>query len=559
MKSRFSFRFAGGAPGRRLLLSAALFCVMSAVACTDPLVDERYGQLDEESINGLDAFMELLQEEVVNQRGGEILRASSLTRRVRSEADLMIYFERDFLPEYEEEEYYRKLEAYLFGYDPEDLESVEAVLPDAGIDGSPGDSTDPEFELDQESEPVEIRLESRETRSGESLANAENARRILAAPPRFALQEDAVGDEGGEAPAGSEESFEDIFEQSLEDSLEDSFDTAPASGDGAESDETIDRYKTILYFLKDTDASVAFWRQLTDQMREHPKQRAYCEEQLKTALLARSLDTVSYSAPLSTRRMIHEGGRLVENLRWNRAAFPETEFPEGGLRYPVRTVPGDAFSLFGLAHGEELKTRSLLATVDGGHDLIRELELPFARLIVVYNTESFLNHSQVHPGNRRLARALLRYGLADAIAAGNEAPVAAVVRKIAKTETAAREEFDMLRFLKVFPLNVIVIHSFVLLLLFLYSRWPHTGPPLENQGSGNREFLEHIRALGARLSRTTPRMKALEPLLRYKQKTTGRDYTAIIEKLDEASAGKSSPENPQTPRDDAGHQNRNRA
>ena len=190
----------------------------------------------------------------------------------------------------------------------------------------------------------------------------------------------------------------------------------------------------------------------------------------------------------------------------------------------------------------------MLATVDGGHDLIRELELPFARLIVVYNTESFLNHSQVHPGNRRLARALLRYGLADAIAAGNEAPVAAVVRKIAKTETAAREEFDMLRFLKVFPLNVIVIHSFVLLLLFLYSRWPHTGPPLENQGSGNREFLEHIRALGARLSRTTPRMKALEPLLRYKQKTTGRDYTAIIEKLDEASAGKSSPENPQTPR-----------
>ena len=33
------------------------------------------------------------------------------------------------------------------------------------------------------------------------------------------------------------------------------------------------------------------------------------------------------------------------------------------------------------------------------------------------------------------------------------------------------------------------------------------------------------------LSRTTPRLQALEPLLKYKQKATGRDYSAIIEKL----------------------------
>lgn len=480
-------------------------------ACADPLVEDRYVKLGGKSINGIDAFMKLLEEEVVAERGGELLRSNSLTNRVRGRADLVVYFEREFLEGHEATEYYRNLEAFLFGYDPEDLRVSESLDEEFELPDQENESP-----LEDSAEPIEIRIDSPK----ETLRERFTTGRTL----RYSLQEDS----GQTSP---DEFSEIADEETLDEFAEDSL------ADANLPEETIDRYKTILYFLKDTDTTVAFWQQLTEQMRDHPEQHAYCAEQLAVAIKSRSYDVLSYLVPLSSRRTVYEVGELVDRLQWNRAVFPESDFPAGGLRYPVRTVPGSVRSQFGVTEAEGLTGRTLLATADG-EDLIRELELPFARLILVYNSESFLNHSQVHSRNRLLARTLIRHGLLDYTQNSDEPPVAALVRTLIKTETAAKEDFDMLRLLKVFPLNVIVIHFLVLLALFLLSRWPHSGPPLENQKAGNREFLEHIRALGVRLSRTTPRMKALEALLRYKQKSTGRDYTAVIEKLGEASGAR---------------------
>ncbi|MCR9141316.1 MAG: hypothetical protein NXI24_03630 [bacterium] len=486
-------------------LLACVLAIALASGCADPLVNESYATTGNESINGIDAFLRTLENEVVEENDGEVLQTASLTNRVRREADLVVYFEQDFVPDYQRDEYYRNLEAYLFGIEAEGLEPREGLEEEFETELPDGfDADDQDFDLDDQTEPVEIRNTGPQKQTA-----PRGLPEIVQGSSRLALQEDSL-DSGSPDP---ESDLSDADEQ---------------------LEEPADRFKTILYFLKDTTASVAFWSMLADQMREHPPQRAFCEEQQKLALISRSLDSIPYLAPLSSRRTLHAEGELIDDLRWDRGVFPAAKFPARGLRYPVRTVPGEPRSHFDILESEFLYSRSLLATADG-EDLIRELRLPSARLILIYNSESFLNHSQVHPGNRRLALYLLRYSLNHRAWSDEHRPVAAVVRKLVKTETAAREEFDMLRFLKVFPLNVIVIHFFVLLLLFLLSRWPHARPPLENQASGSREFLEHIRALGVRLSRTTPRMKALEPLLRYKQKVTGRDYSAVIQKLEEAA------------------------
>ncbi|MEQ9365067.1 MAG: hypothetical protein RIF32_12520 [Leptospirales bacterium] len=317
------------APSAGMICAGILFGL--ALSCSDRLVDERYATTGAESINGLDAFYKLLEEAVVHERGGEIIRTGSLTNRVRTGADLVVYFERDFVQDHEELEYYRNLEAYLFDYDPDELR-VPDSLP-ADIEQVPSDD---EFELEDSAEPVEIRQMNAPAKKFGS---------------RFALQEES-------GQASPEQIPDDVFDEVFDDVLEND------SLDSGESEGPDDRYKTILYFLKDTDASVAFWQRLAEQMREYPKQRAYCEQQLKAAHLSRSLDSIPYLAPLSSRRTEYAGGELVENLRWNRAVFPEKEFPARGLRYPVRTVPGPVLSHLDVPEAEDVVSRSLLATGD---------------------------------------------------------------------------------------------------------------------------------------------------------------------------------------------------
>ena len=446
-----------------LRFAGTLLALVFLSACGERLVDESYVSLERKSINGIDAFVALLDSEIA-AREGEVFHTGFLNQRVRAEADLVVHFERETI---DDPEYYRHLEGYLYGYDQADM-------------------------VDYEFDPF---------RDGES-----------GVPP--------TGDEAVEEAIDVDWSPAVPAFKQLEETPDSETDTnAPAP----------DRYKTILYFMRDTDSSVPFWTQLTESMSKHPGQHAYCARQLASRYLVRSLDAPAHVAPFSTRSTAHPEGALVDGLRWNRAVFPAKEFPTSGTRFPVRTVPGSPFSLFGLdAEYNGITSRSLLAT-GNGVDVIRELELPRARLILIYNAESFLNYSMVYSDNRKLARRLLQHALNRS---GQTGPVAALVRnRLVYTDVAAEADLDLWRALKVFPLNLVIFHFLALLVLFLLSRWPHARPPLENTAAGTREFLEHIRALGVRLSRTTPRLQALEPLLKYKQKATGRDYSAIIEKL----------------------------
>ena len=491
----------------RRLLPAALPALL--LACEEPLVNDSYASLGRESINGLDAFIALLESEVVDQRDGRVLRTASFTRRVREESDLVVYFERSGD---ETEEPYKNLEAYLFDADPEDMELLPelSTFPANEVEGLEWDSDpgedpltpEPEYELEDDNEPVEIKTQ---------------IKTALPAIPRLLLR----------PPAESRSRRQQEQDRSADESPR-------LSGDFEE-----ERYKTIIYFLRDTSANLSFWNLLRYQLRDHPQHVAYIDLQLEQARGARVAGAPTYLAPLGSRTTAYPEGELLNRLVFNRDVFPAKDFPPGSLRYPVRVVPESPRSYYGLESEMDLELfPTPLLQSDRGEDLIRELELPRARLILVYNSESFLNHSQVHPPNRELARALVSYALRQH-EGGEQPPVAAFVRQtLLESEAAAREQPSMLRFLTVFPVNLIVIQFLFLLVLFLISRWPHSRRPLGNPDSGSREFLEHIRALGIRLSRTEKgrRMSALDPLIKYKQRTTGRDYRPVIEAIARATA-----------------------
>ena len=225
-------------PARRAIRAAVMIAISAtSLACQENLVDDTYASLGRESINGIDAFVKMVDEEVRVKREGQLLRAGFLSKQIRSEADLVVFFERGSI---DDPDYYRHLEAYLFGYDPEELEE-----PEVGEDGQPQPDEKNEIPLDESVEPVEIRSRPTPRKTEDAvIAGVRSGRRV------FAQLEQAPEDEVFEEETSEDEASED----------------AP------------DRYKTILYFLRDTDASIAFWQQLAEQMRDHQAQKDYCEQ-----------------------------------------------------------------------------------------------------------------------------------------------------------------------------------------------------------------------------------------------------------------------------------------
>ena len=412
------------------------------VGCTQ-LVDESYGSVDERSINGLDAFYALLRAE-----SDEVFESGFLTRRVRSEADMMVFFDRSFQRDMG---YYLQLEAWLMDANPDELES-------------PDESDDFE-EID-------------EALRGPSRLNRQSAQHP-------ALQTTDENETVTEPP---------------------------------------DRYKTLLYFLRDTTASVAFWERLTVQMQEHPDQLEYCQNHYADRLQTRNNVAPDTPIPFGFRHTEYPGGTIFDRLIRRKNIF------NGRFRFPARSIPGRPESHFGLT---DFSVRRLLAT-ENRDPLIREFLFENARMILVYNAEPFLNYSLVDSANRRLTRDLIRYGLNHT--GSGSGKVAIITNRPVPVDRAAREEQNVFAMLLVYPLNVVLLHFIVLLVLFLISRWPHDRPPLKQSPPGSREFLEHIQALGIKLFRSRDHHEGLEPLIDYRKKYGGDINEALTGSVTEPDA-----------------------
>ncbi|MCB1325901.1 MAG: hypothetical protein KDK35_11760 [Leptospiraceae bacterium] len=354
--------------------------------------------------------------------------------------------------------------------------------------------------------------------TGETFSAASLSDRVLKQADLLVYFEDPVGDE--QSALNFQKKFEawafDLDPESLPDEARE---VASRMGEnptlaGADEPGPLEgenRDRTLLFFIADTTSGTSFWERTATQMEDYQEQRDYCLAHLESRRYERSRPLATNATLFGFRQLRYEGGPVVQSLRADRVAFPH-----GVSGFPVRYVPGPITTHFA---PEEINpvSRSLLET-GRGEDLVREIRTPRARLIVVYNSEPFLNYNLVRPSGRNMARDLVHYAARSPTHAGSRPTIAFITGLPLPSATAAEDENPYAMFL-VYPLNIIFIHAGLLLVLFLVSRWPHHRPPLKARPAGTREFLEHINALGLKLMRSRESHKALEPLLTIRRRS----------------------------------------
>ena len=439
---------------RRIVLLVLLWLPV----CTGPIVNEDYGGFGRESINGVDAFYGLLEGE-----NRKVVRSPYLTRKIMETADIIIYFP----DEQVDPEHLARLESFLHN------------LPYRPPQGEPG-IIDP--------------AEARRRPSG----------RLLPALQETVPDEDSeLFDEEAEDPASEDEVSPEDYEEDAENeelSMEESEEAA---------EELLpperDLPVTLLYFLRDTDASVPFWDSLRIQMEGHQEEEAFARANLELRLKMREEVPEHLEILFGTRKMLDAAGRPLRNI-WVHPLLHDEVVPE----FPVRFVPDPPRSLY---EEVQLSARTLMETRQG-YDLMREFFVEQGRVIVSYNSEWALNYSMVRGSNRALAESLIDYAL-NLHSSSDPVRIYWITGSLRGPGAAQAEEEGLSRIFEVFPLNVILFQVVFLLALFLLSRWPHEKRPLKETARGKREFMEHMRFLGMKLRRSKNPFDALEPLGAY--------------------------------------------
>lgn len=240
---------------------------------------------------------------------------------------------------------------------------------------------------------------------------------------------------------------------------------------------------TLLFFLRDTDHSAHFWAARVADMEGHDGERAFALDLWKERLSALT------SAPQEEEVL----------LGMRRLAFPSGQRFTHGWSYLFRNLPAYIpvryFALEPQSSGFS-SWRPLLAS-PSGHHLIREFLYDGGRLLLVYNADLFLNYAMMPAQNDLFARELIELSLADS--PGRK--IALITDSMLPLARAMESEKNdsLWKILRSFPLNLILLFGLLPGILYLWSRWPHTGRPVALEERSNRDFLEHIEALGVKM------------------------------------------------------------
>lgn len=403
-------------------LLSVILILFGLVACDDNrLVNERYGVVDQKSINGVDALKSTLE-----KRSELFMETVMVTRKAMREADLVVFVDRGG---YVSEEIRRRVEAMLIGVELEDdleVEDIENVHFESQNDG------------------------------------------LLATPGR-----------------------------------------PHHYGDEPDDEQDAIKNKTFIFFLRDTDSSVPFYEKVLNDIKGHSDVERVIQKTLTRSKIKRRQadpDEIARNIFFGQRVMSNPGGTLKRSLIQDLEAIPTRV-----RAYPIRLRPLPAETLLKDQH---FNVETLLTTYEGD-DLIREFQFESHRLILIYNSEPFLNYGMVRSANRLLLKELLNYSLKNA---PQKATINWVTQPFPNKGKLPRDVENPYKVLTAYPVNIVLVQLLLVLILFLLSRWPHERRPLPERIPGTREFLEHIKALGIHLKRARKNDAVIHALLRYKRK-----------------------------------------
>lgn len=249
---------------------------------------------------------------------------------------------------------------------------------------------------------------------------------------------------------------------------------------------------TLIYFLRDTTASAEFWRKLEKSLKDYPEERAFARYNLERTEFRESPPQGEIPTLFGFRSLL-KGQKEVHQAR----SFSSDEIEDLPPWFPYRILHSGEPAL---SIEERFAYRTILLGDD--HDLIREFFLKRGRVILVYNSESFLNYAQAKTAQRKFAEKFTTYALKDAPKDGT---ISIIQRAPVPPRTQKEKEESPFRIFTVFPLNVIFFQLLIFLLVFLLSRAKVGSPLREEAPAGSRDFTEHFTALGNLIRKTGTR------------------------------------------------------
>ncbi|HOP76577.1 MAG TPA: hypothetical protein PLD05_03760 [Thermogutta sp.] len=246
--------------------------------------------------------------------------------------------------------------------------------------------------------------------------------------------------------------------------------------------------RTLIYVGRHFEATSLYWKKLLERF---PDQ----------------YDPVRQKEIARRQALEEQFLQLISNVEGQCAWFsfkplPDVVRPKSLEMHPQWRVPVNPQDL-------EIELRSQMIPAQDAEVLIRsEKHVLVARLprgssqILLVNNGSFLlNMMLVNREHRKLARRLVQ-AIDESGTSGPKRVCFLELRPGYQVVTGPTEEPSPYRFLTVYPLNVIVLHLFLLAVLFALARFPRLGPGYEPDLVLRTSFDAHLAAMARWLRRT---------------------------------------------------------
>ena len=345
---------------------------------------------------------------------------------------------------------------------------------------------------------------------------------------------------------------------------------------------------SLLILLRDSDASAEVWRKIAKDMPSDSKVEAFAEKITALELFSSYMQRLIYEPILGMRQarapeegnvpralpVIAPGGfPMIDEANWKplREWYPGLDLPEKWAAWNYfphwRSRVSDrnaGESRFG-ALPDRLAIRRILKATDGsenqtqaeqqseneesddysdyqrfrqghrtiisvaGRPLLVRIQYGAVPVYIMSGSENFLNWHMARPEHVSFLTFLL-HAVSEKPADGKPLKVTYVQRGLVPAGQVANREKSLVFLLAEEPWGLILLQFILVLVVFIWSRFPHERTPLEPQESGSRNFKEHFEALASRMVRSRKRIYGLASLSRWKKK---KSIEAVFPELEQ--------------------------
>ncbi|HBS06842.1 MAG TPA: hypothetical protein DEA96_17865 [Leptospiraceae bacterium] len=208
-------------------------------------------------------------------------------------------------------------------------------------------------------------------------------------------------------------------------------------------------------------------------------------------------------------------GELPETLPVRRTMQPSEYSGYGPLGTPEDELNEEVARELEDYHFFQQGHRTIISVA--GRPLLVRVQYGQVPVYIMAGSEPFLNWQMAQSKNVSFLTFLL-HAVSEKAPGSEPLKVTYVERGLVNAGQRATEERSLLFLFAEEPWGLILMQFILVLIVFIWSRFPHERTPLQPAESGTRNFKEHFEALGSKMVRSRKRIQGLAPLGRWKKK-----------------------------------------